>query len=342
MQNSKSLINLDKKEVAEAITDYEFTCHTIVAFEYTIKRYFNGTCRQGPKLKTSENNEIQANTEVTPDIVIEIKSDKFGKSISYEAINEITTDLPKDTSYWERKAKQLKKYDDELKWPDGQNLVNHEIMFTTNQLRTFAFYEYMNKLKQENNKLTLKRNLIILHSTPEEKAKSFIVIKKDHGTIANPELEKILANGEPVPRYNIVQDINQMKFVDSNPPTIYTMMILWTAVFKTYLSKDEQKLLRGNKVFNINTTSSEIGKRLSRFAPETNPDCIEPSWIEDALYGFKELNLATLINEKESKFEIKFSAHSGKFIDWIFGKINEIKERENDKHNPKLSKFMGG
>jgi len=169
-----------------------------------------------------------------------------------------------------------------------------------------------------------------------ERASSFIVLKKDDGTLSNAKLEDKLANGEAVNEYNIINHTNQMKFVDSNPPIIYTMMIIWDHIFKTFLTIDQHRQLRGNKTIEINVTPTVIHERLNRFAPETNPTCIQRSWVENALIGFTEIGLAEP-SKTMGEFIIKFRVNRGKTLDWLFQKIDEHKVKVQE---TKLDNFF--
>lgn len=321
-----------QKEVNELINDYEFTCHTIVTMENIVSYNINGKCNQGGKMRTSVSNLIQPNTDVTPDIVIEATE----KNDEYHALNEITVNLPKDESRWINKANQLKKYDDDLSGWTNTSSRQHDIMFTTNPARTFAFNNYMTKLSTEN-KLKIERNLSILHSVPMEQQNSFIFIKKEYGKISHSILDDKLSNGVPVARHNILNEINQMKFCDSNPPTMYTMMIIWDHVLKNFLDLKQLRELRGNKIVPIEITIKKIHEFLSKFAPVTNPTCIETSWVKDALLGFVEIGMAEVKSESEGKFEIKFRTHKGKTRNWLFEKI---KKPENMKPTTTLDEFI--
>lgn len=318
MSKSKLMQGFSQKEVNELINDYEFTCHTIVTIENIVSFNIHGRCSQGKKMRTGPSNAIQPNTDVTPDMVIEAPQD----SDEYHAVNEITVNLPRDESLWINKAQQLKKYDDDLTGWTKTSSKQHDIMFTTNAARTFAFNNYMSKLESQNT-LKIERKLSILHSIPMEQSSSFIFIKKEYGEISHTVLDSKLSNGVPVARYNIQNEINQMKFFDSNPPIIYTMMIIWDHVLKNFLDLKQLRELRGNKIVPIEVTVKQVHEFLSKFAPITNPTCIETSWVKDALTGFTEIGLAELKSESEGKFEIKFRTHKGKTRNWLFERIKE-------------------
>lgn len=333
MSQSRLMQNLSHQQIRIAINNYEHACQTIVAFKSIIEYDLHGNCYQGKKLMTSANNEIQQNVEVNPDLVIEVS--KNNMSDEYIAINEIKVDLPREESHWEKDAKQLKKYDDNLSGWNITSSKQHDIMITTNELRTFAFKNYMEKLEREN-KITINRDFSILHSTRTEQLGSFINIKKDYGQISNQKLDDLLSNGLGVAEYNIVNEMNQMKFYDAAPPIIYTMMIIWDHIIKTFLEPRQLRELKGNKIVSKIVTVEEVRNKLLKFTPESNPNCIKSSWVKTALLGFVEIGLASSVNN-DDKFEIRFRKHSGKTLDWLFGKI---KKPESKKQSTTLDKFI--
>jgi hypothetical protein len=334
MVQSRLLEGLDRKKIKEAINDYEYTCQTIIVLTNIIAFNMKGKVYQGKPLLTSSGNTVSPTTTVTPDLAIEIPAQN-GQT-DYLAVNEIKVNLPKEKKYWFKDAQQLKKYDDDLQGWTLAGTSTHDVMFTTIELRTFGFHQYMDELSSTR-KLQINRNFAILHSTPLEQDNSFIIIKKDHGVISNATLDSLLSNGVGVPRLKIIQEINQMKFFDSEPPIIYTMMIIWDHVLKTFLSTEQMRTLKGNKIFSIKLTVEEVYKKISRYAPQSNPSCIQHSWIRKALLGFAELNLARSSDTAKESFEVRFRAHKGKILDWL---LDEISNRKEDERTASLDEFI--
>jgi hypothetical protein len=169
--------------------------------------------------------------------------------------------------------------------------------------------------------MSFERNLSILHSTNLEQANSFIFIKKDHGAISNQILDDLLSNGVPVPRLKIIKEITQMKFYDSEPPIIYTMMIIWDFILKNFIDVKQSRELSINKTVKLSLTVQQVHDKLSRFCPETNSSCLEMSWVKKALMGFVEIGIAS--SQADNKeFQINFKKHKGETIDWIFRSIS--------------------
>ena len=337
MQTSSLLANFNEEAVRKAISDYEFTCQTIVAMSNIVSYNLGGTTTPGKELRTSSANAISPNITVTPDIVIEVQAKR--DSESYHAVDEIKISLSKDQTYWMKVVEQLKKYDDELTGWDVPNSNPHDIMFTTNELRVFAFQKFLSDLSSTG-RVTFSRKLSLFHSTPMEQKDSFILIKKDHGIISNQKLDDLLANGQGVPKLKIVREIDQMKFYDSNPPFVYTMMIIWDHVLKTYLSQSQLRDLKGNKLIPIAVTVEQIREKLSIFAPDPNNSCVRKDWVRDALTAFVELGVAEFVDREGEKFEIKFKTHRS--TNWIFDSIKAVSVATEREPSDTLDKYTKG
>lgn len=333
MPKSSQLINIDENKIREKINDYEFTCQTIAAMSNIISYNLGGECTQGKEMRTSSTNSISPNTKVTPDLIIEVPTNR--NSDSYHAVNEIKVTLPRDETYWIEDAKQLKKYDDDLSGWTSPNSALHDVMFTTNELLTYAFQRYLNNLFSSG-KIFFTRKLSILHSTHQVQKDSFIIIKKDSGEISNRILDDKLSNGVAVPELKIIKEISQMKFYDSDPPIVYTMMVIWDHVLKNFLNQSQLRDLKGNKIIPITVTIEEIREKLSRFAPDPSNSCIRKDWVREALTAFVEIEVAKYLDHVE-KFEIDFKPHKGS--NWIFDSINKKKLKEEIKAKTTLDKY---
>lgn len=74
MPRSSLIASITEDEMRTAISDYEFTCQTIVTMSNIVSFNLGGTTAQGKKLHTSPANMISPNTSVTPDLAIEIQA----------------------------------------------------------------------------------------------------------------------------------------------------------------------------------------------------------------------------------------------------------------------------
>jgi len=238
---------IDETIIRTEIDNYEFACNNVVVFEKLFLDAISAKTHQGRKLRTSTNNKISPDTDVTPDLVFEEKNNSDG----YKAVNEIKAWFPKDKKYWYDIAEQLKKYDDNLtNWEFGNN-SNHDIMLTTDPQFTNKFKDYVAQLGLEE-KIKIDRNLIIMESFRKERAFHSIFVRKHSGNINNTILNKQFTDGVDVPMHNVVNDLEKIKFYDSKPPDVYTMLIMWDHIFSKYIvSRKKREDLNQNKIVEI-------------------------------------------------------------------------------------------
>lgn len=322
----RSLFDIDFVAENEDIKDYEFTIAVILAMDNLMSYNFQGHSSHGRTMTTSANNQIHPTTDVTPDMVIEVyPPEGLGE---YSAIGEVKSQLPKDQEQWFSYAQQLKKYDDDLKGWNNHYSATHDLLFTTNPLRTRDFSEYMSLL-QKSGTIVLTRKLCIVDSSSMDQAKSFVLFKKESGSLSNATLDNMLTGGKAIDRNHIVRQLSQMKFCDHHPPTLYTMAVIWDFLIKTFISLEQRRRLIGNTVLRVQVTIWEIHRRLSHFAPNGNGASIKPSWIQDALEGFVEVEIARKL-PGQGLYEFKLRSHDGEFINWISSLVSQIRsERES-------------
>lgn len=319
MPKQHPVLQLDEETERKKITDYEWSCQTIVAMGNIVARNLKGTTFQGRPLRTSAGNSVSPDVEVKPDVQIEAPVPP--EAAKYHAVNEIKANLPANHDFWERDVDQLQKYDDELAGWSRDFPNPHDILFTTNDLRVNAVNDYLSEKG-----ITFKRKFAILHSTRMEQNNTFINVRKDFGHVSDPALEKLLSDGVGVNAIHVVKDINQMKFYDARPPVVYTMMIIWDHVLKTLTDFNKLKALRGRQAFPIAVTIDQIKEKLTQFAPESNSTCVDRDWVKEALEGFCDIGVATLIDGSEGRYEIRLRPQGGR--DWIFERIRKSEAGE--------------
>jgi len=322
MKKSQLIPKIDSAKVKNEIDNYKFVCYTLVVLDKIFTEIISAECNQGLKLKTSSNNAISPSETITPDLVIEIPT---GKNGDYRATNEIKGWFPKDKTFWYDVAEQLKKYDDDLSDWKFNNKHRHDIMLTTDPAFTADFKKYVEQSDIEN-KLKIDRNFAIIESMLKERAVNSIFIRKFSGKISNSKLEEKLTSGISYSMYNILEDIEKLKFYDSKPPEIYTMMLMWDFVFPRFVnSRQKYRDIAQNKTAELDITIDKIHEILSKFAPDTNPNCIEKNWIRTALDWFEEMGIVKQSKTNSEKFTIKFRKHKEKTLDWLLKKIQDPK-----------------
>lgn len=309
------VLQLDEETERKDITDYEWSCQTIVAMSNLVSQNIQGRCFQGRPLRTSASNPVSPDTDVTPDV--EIEAPIPPEAARYRAVNEIKADLPKNHDYWEQDLRQLRKYDDELSNWSRAFPNPHDIMLTTNDLRVRDVWDYI-----QSNGIRFNRKFSVLHSTRMEQKNTFINVRKDFGEISDPALDDVLSHGRGINAIHVVQDMNQMKFYDAKPPLIYTMMIIWDHVLKGFADFRQLWALRGRQTLPVQVTVEEVREMLTHFAPETNKSCIRREWVKDALDGFCGIGVASLVNQDQGRYEIHLKREEG--VDWIFERIRKL------------------
>lgn len=324
---------IDENEIKQQIDDYEYTLQTIVALSGIFEYDFAGENTQGKELKTSSSNTISPSTIVTPDLVTEVKIPSTSKKLGI--ISEIKVDLPKNKSFWMKDVEQLKKYDDELVGWNQDHKLDHDLMFVSNPLRTYDFNEYLNSTPVIS-KHKFRRNVIVVQSSRMQQVNAFILIKKENGTFTIDDMDKMMTRGIGVPQIRILPEVTKMKFYDSKPPIIYTMMIIWDHILKTNLTIDQLRDMERKRHIDIRISVDDILDKLSRFAPKTNKHCIRRDWIIESMNAFSDLKLATLENADTQLYSIKLSIHGGDTRNWLISKFKELEEKKSQT----LDKYM--
>ncbi len=325
MKNSNNQTNLDIR-ISSDIDNYEYACNNIVVFERILSTYANAITHQGRKLTPSTNNKITKN-DVTPDLSFEEQTKNSGK---YRAVNEIKAWLPNDKSQWFEVIEQLQSYDDDL--TNWQFLGNeqHDIMLTLDPQFTTEFFDYVNEQKIKGT--VIDRSFSIMESSRQERAFPRIFVRKNHGKLNHNTLERELNKGISFLMYNIVRDLDKVKFYDAHPPTIYTMMQMWDHVFSKFInSREKQQKLDLGQIVPIELTVDKIYEKLSQLTHDSNPNCIEKKWIRDALNELKSLGMAEESVTDINKFTIKYRKHSGDTREFL---IKLMKKRDDDKPKP--------
>jgi hypothetical protein len=316
------ILESDERAVREEIDDYELTIETIVATRYLVSHDLGGQSEVARWLKTSPKNAILPSGDVRPDLTIEIP--KNSASPAYRAVNEIKANLPKDQTFWLDDARQLKKYDDDLENWDIPPPMVHDIIFTTNSYRTYDFDKYLKDLEAKGT-LRFERKVSIVARTRESGTQTFISLKKEYGEISNPALDQLLAKRWGVNLEHILAETYKLKFYDAEPPTIYTMEIIWDIILKLFVPPDQFKQLTGRKTIPIEVTLDQLYKAICVYAPDSSNPCIKKEWVRKAMNGFISLGVANRRPGTEEKYHISMSIHRGKEKkDWIFRRISEL------------------
>ena len=324
MQKSNSKDKIDSKKIKEDINDYLYSLQTLATLTNIFEYNFQGTSIQGKRLITSNHNTIQPNTPITPDLVTEFdKSQKFN---DYGVVMELKTDLPLERKHWEQTVQQLKKYDDDLtNW--NSNVSKHDVALVTIPPRIFDFIQYVESSEMIS-RYKFDRNLIVVSSSPMHQANAFIFVEKRHGKFLHEEIDIKFSKGVPVAELHILPQLRRMKFYDSKPPLIYTMLIIWNDVFNQYLDVEKIRELDRKRSITFVITLQDVIDKLNEFTPITNTDCVDNEWVREAMNAFKEIGIATSLHLGPNTFEIKMMKPTEEVRDWLISKFEELEKKK--------------
>ena len=268
-------------------------------FEKIFSKYANAVTYQGRKLKPISNDPTQNN--LTPDLSFEEENG------AYKAVNEIKAWLPNEQSYWMKVVDQLRAYDTDFSNWKFPSLQQHDIMITLDPEFTRKFFEYIEKQTSE---VPIIRNLAIIESSRKERVLASIFVRMNHGKLAHSKLNKELRNGISNSLYGLVRELTKLKFYDAKPPLIYTMIQMWDHVFsKSVNSREQQNELATGRIISIKLTIEKIHKKLSKLTHRSNSNCIQKSWIKEALDMFVDLGIAESSEPDTGQFIIKYKKH---------------------------------
>jgi len=167
-----------------------------------------------------------ANTEVTPDCVIQIGS-------AQGVVAEVKPGVARGKAIWEKNLRQIWKYDDALDgwWtPDGR-LASHDIVALVPISRAVDFADLV-KARIADGGVSFVRPLTVLaffKNTGAEKV--FVTVKTEYGGLTDPALSERFRRAVPVDWKHLITNYHDPKFIDAEPPLAYTLWVLWDYVF---------------------------------------------------------------------------------------------------------------
>lgn len=298
MKNQKkSHNNFTIEQVREKIDEYKGTIHAIQAF-ISLTTWDNQT-RQikskinfsfGRRMSTSPKNKILPNSQITPDVVIQL-----AKNLGYSV--EAKYSMPKDPSHWEDDIKQLLKYDDTLQgwWTKDEYIPDHCTVMLIEQGRVVKFVEHLKKWINKN-KLSFGKTTSIVRFSKSDNAKPYYYLQSDWGNILDKDLSNRLKYGEKIPIEKVVATYGTKKFYDTEPPAVeFTMSIIWQDILTQEApnSKYDKKFGGIPLYVNLDNLTSEIQKL---YGQESNSardvEFPRKDWIQSAMEEFINIGLA--------------------------------------------------
>jgi len=294
-------IETDEKVIKNILEDYESTIRagqsfiSLVTWEDTDK--INGSkYSMGRRMNTTDQNLVEKNIEVTPDIIIQRQS-----NLGY--VVEIKKSLPLERREWEEVSKQLIKYDDDLIgwWNSPNELIEKQcvillIHMTRSRDFTDYFLEYVSKKK-----INFRNEVSIIEFTRSDERTPFYLLRKIYGDISDNNIEEKLYSGIAIPIEKVIVSYGNQKFCDCEPPAVeYTMSILWQDIFN---SLRENTIDPKSKSYQIKINLSELTIDVQKLCGSSDGDdrnvaFPKKQWIKNALNEFCEIGLAERIDDE--------------------------------------------
>lgn len=307
-------------EIENKIDNYIRNIQVLITLSSIFQRY-GGENGIGSKMTyTTFKGE---NAEVTPDLVTEMPAKNLG------IISESKVSLANNTDYWKEHYDQIKKYDSDLfGWTGSIN--EYDLLFVTDTILTLKIWEYLNDSAAKE-AYRFKHKLGVLQSHREDKVRSFIDIKLEYGSVSDEVLLKELKYGTRTPLQNLFREVDDIKFYDDRPHFIYTMEILWTFVFPSKITIEKYVQTRTLSKLELKVNVDELLSEMrSKFAPQSNPNVIQRSWIKEALDNFVKFGLGLHDETDENKYTIFFKILSRKDMrirDYFLGLMFKNKKK---------------
>lgn len=317
-------------QVRAEIDAYMFTIQSMLGLEKIFAETLQIRVRHGPKMDTS------AGHEVTPDMSLEVTG---GRLAGYRAINEVKSRYPTHEPALRRLARQLQQYDDiRPGWslPDVRHRPGppaYDLILTVPADQAADYANNLPGYLRTCGVVITREFCIVGFGLDSSDGDERLHTKKVYGRLSIPDIDRVLAKGDALDMYGLLDELAPIKFYDSNPPIPYTMSILWSRVFLGMIHGKKRRDVRRGRTVKISVTIERLHKLVSKFAPPSNPRCIKTSWVTAALDKFVAVKLAR--KAKEGEYEIWYRQGESLTLDWLVRLVNNVKDE------PSLHKGSG-
>lgn len=310
-------MNMSETEIQkllEKIDDYNETITAIICISHVLRWDNQGSFRSNTyffiarRMDTSENNRINPEAVVTPDLIIQIDE-------NYGIICELKRSFPRNRDYWENDFNQLLKYDDDLKgWrTDNEYIeISDLVLLTHNRMKVYVsdYLENRINIKQD---LFFNKNFAVIAYYRVDQQKSWMYLEKSYGALTNQDLDERFRVLLPVPLEKVLP-LNPIKFYDEKPELPYIMNILWVHILNQYPQREEfMEAEGGKKIITINVNIDELTERLNRqYSPFINENnhrqqkIPKISWVREAMEMFVRLKYAYKERSSDDNYIVKY------------------------------------
>lgn len=244
----------------------------------------------GRRMETSAENRVQRNAEITPDVFAQI-------SEVYGVIGEAKPTVRDDDGRLSNLMDQMTKYDDDLQgWITADGSIQSNDLTLLTHISNAAHLERFFHQKHESGEWLATRPFSIVAFTRDTQRTVFIFLQKRWGNFSDDDLDSRFYDGVSVPLDTILETYST-KFLDSEPPTPYLMMVIWEFILPQLPSEAEFEEAAGVKSLRVKADIDDITKRLrDQYGPERHDDrdpvIPRRAWVVKALDAYVTLKMA--------------------------------------------------
>jgi len=294
--------------------NYDQTVISLISFAHLLRYDMSkGAHRKGSfffigrKMDTSNKNQINPNSFVTPDFVLQ-------DSNQYGIVGEVKRSLPQEKKYWDKLVKQLQKYDDNLtgwKTPD-EKITKSDLVLLTYHFLKSQVSEYLIE-KTRRGEFSTTNCLSVISFSRLSETEEVFSFERVCGKFSEERFNDLLKTNTPVriPLEKVVQHNanGAIKFYDSKPPLPYLMNVLWQHVFPSIRTINQYVDENGKKQFetNINFLTQELHNKFTYIDNHDSrqPKIPEVTWVREAMDEFVRLRYAEHKPNEKNTYIIK-------------------------------------
>lgn len=268
------------------VVDYEQTVSALLAFAALVAH--DGKSRRqhaefGFGRRMTKVQQNGPTTEVTPDLVAQ-------KSLSYGVVAEAKKSLPRDTTQWLERVRQLRSYDHEFLgwWTESETIANSDTVMLIHQSRSREFASLLEAQQRENPDSVGPRTSVVEFNESTETV-IYYFFRREFGTISDVGLAGLLENGKQVPLDDVVQSFSNIRYYDAKPPLVHLLNQLWTDYFPSLLTGSQyDERIKANRIeVSVSETAQELQAAYGSGAGALRRDqrsalFPKPSWVAEA------------------------------------------------------------
>lgn len=304
---ARILIQIDKE-----VNSYQDTVWGLLAFAHEMLWDDPSRCPGdddrscfGRKMTTSPSNRISPDTDVTPDLVVQINDD-----LGYVA--EAKIGLCPANSDDALEYRQICKYDDDLTgwFTDDEKISNHDVVLLVHETRQIDVEDDISS-HISSGSLSLSRRFAVVGFARLQQVDEFIHLRRGFGELSDPVKDDKLRRAVQIKcEYLAAKSENDYLLYDDPPPLPILMTLLWEDTFHTLVSLPDyvQQRTRGNPVIVIsaNELTEEVSNRMYPYMRDDHrrPSIPRVKWIRNALDGFVKLGWAKIDDSGNYEIEL--------------------------------------